>query len=142
MASSPRGSWRDARAAQQCSHPAAELAHRERLRDVVVGAELEAEHLVDSSSRAVSMMIGTVLRARRRLQTSRPSSPGSIRSSTTRSAALLREGVERLLAVARLHDPVTVALERVAEQLLHGFLVVHEEDGRGVGHVRRACRAR
>ena len=38
-----------------------------------------------SSSRAVSMMIGTVLPARSRLQTSSPSSRGSIRSSTTRS---------------------------------------------------------
>ena len=35
--------------------------------------------------RAVSMMIGTLLEARRRLQTSSPSSFGSIRSSTTRS---------------------------------------------------------
>ena len=40
-----------------------------------------------SSSRAVSMMIGTVLVARSRLQTSSPSSFGSIRSSTTRSTA-------------------------------------------------------
>ena len=40
-----------------------------------------------SSSRAVSMMIGTELSARRRLQTSSPSSFGSIRSSTTRSTS-------------------------------------------------------
>ena len=79
-------------------------------------------------------MIGTVLRARSRLQTSSPSSFGSIRSSTTRSTSLLREALERLLAVARLHDAVPVALERVGEQLLDGVLVVDEEDGRGVGH--------
>jgi hypothetical protein len=38
-----------------------------------------------SSAFAVSMMIGTELRARRRRQTSRPSSRGIITSSTTRS---------------------------------------------------------
>ena len=38
-----------------------------------------------SSSRAVSITIGTVLRARSRLQTSSPSSLGSITSRTTRS---------------------------------------------------------
>ena len=48
ISSSPRGSCRGAgRAAQQRPHAAAELADRERLRDVVVRAELEPEHLVE-----------------------------------------------------------------------------------------------
>ena len=57
-----------------------------------------------SSSRAVSMMIGTVLVARRRLQTSSPSSRGSMMSSTTRSTGCSRELPQRLLAVGRLDD--------------------------------------
>ena len=89
-----------------------------------------------SSSRAVSMMIGTVLCARRRLQTSSPSSFGSIRSSTTRSTCSLGEAAQRLLAVARLDDAEAVALERVREELLDRVLVVDEEDGGGVGHRR------
>ena len=49
-------------------------------------------------------------------------------SSTTRSTFSRREARERLLAVARRDDAVAVALERVREQLLHGVLVVDEED--------------
>ena len=47
---------------------------------------------------------------------------------------LLGEPRERLLAVARVHDPEAVALERVREELLDGVLVVDEEDRRGVRH--------
>ena len=90
-----------------------------------------------SSSRAVSMMIGTVLDARSRLQTSSPSSFGSIRSSTTRSTCSRANRVERLLAVARLDHAEAVALERVREELLDGVLVVDEQDGGGVGHRQR-----
>ena len=48
---------------------------------------------------------------------------------------LLREALERLVAVARLHDAISVPLERVGEQRLDRVLVVDEEDGRrGVRH--------
>src|SRR5919201_4295647 len=40
-----RGRARRGGAAEERAYPAAELADRERLRDVVVGAELEADHL-------------------------------------------------------------------------------------------------
>ena len=81
------------------------------------------------------MMIGTVLVARSRLQTSSPSSRGSMMSSTTRSTGLLRELLQRLFAVGRLDHLVAVALEREGEHLAHGVLVVDEQDrGGGVGH--------
>ena len=95
-----------------------------------------------SSSRAVSMMIGTARVARSRLQTSSPSSFGSMMSSTTRSIRLGGEALERLLAVGRLHDGVAVPLEREREHLADGVLVVDEQDrGGGVGHgLSGACR--
>ena len=92
-----------------------------------------------SSSRAVSMMIGTLLVARRRLQTSSPSSFGSIRSSTTRSKRSSREARQRLLAVACLDHTEPVAFERIGEELLNRVLVVDEQDGGRVWH-RSACR--
>src|SRR5918995_3741311 len=49
---------------------------------------------------------------------------------------LLREPRQRLLAVPGMDDVEAVPLERVREQLLHGVLVVDEEDGRGIRHVR------
>ena len=77
--------------AQDGLDPRDELARRERLGEVVVGAELEAEQLVelvvaggehhdrDRASRARSSRV-----------TSRPSSPGRPRSSTTRSGCSRR----------------------------------------------------
>ena len=98
-----------------------------------------------SSSRAVSMMIGTVLRARSCLQTSSPSSFGSIRSRTTRSTGCSPKRCERLLAVGRLNHAVAVALEREAEHLADGLVVVDEQNRRGIVHwvspVSRAYRA-
>ena len=76
------------------------------------------------------MMIGTWLVARSRLQTSRPSSFGSMMSRTTRSTRSPRELRERLFAVPRRHDAVPVALEWIGEELLNGVLVVDEENGR------------
>ena len=83
-----------------------------------------------SSDLAVSMMIGTELRLRRRRQTSRPSIFGSIRSSTTRSKRLLVEAVERLAAVGRLDDLVALLAQRIGEQRLDRLLIVHEQDAR------------
>ncbi len=91
-----------------------------------------------SSSRAVSMMIGTVLSARSRLQTSSPSSFGSIRSSTTRSTSSSAKRASASSPSRGVDDPEAVALERVGQQLLDRVLVVDEEDGRGVGHGRNA----
>ncbi len=65
---------------------------------------------------------------RSRRQTSSPSRRGSITSSTTRSTSLLGEPAQRLLAVARLDDPVSLPLERIGEQLLDRLLVVDQHD--------------
>jgi hypothetical protein len=54
-----------------------------------VGSSPSPTTLSSSSSRAVNMMIGTALPARRRRQTSRPSSFGSMMSRTTRSMSSL-----------------------------------------------------
>ena len=80
------------------------------------------------------MMIGTELSERRRLQTSSPSSLREHQIEHDEIDVLLREPRQSLLAVQRVHDPEPVALERIREQLLHGVLVVDEQDGRGVGH--------
>ena len=82
-----------------------------------------------SSSRAVSMMIGTVLSARSRLQTSSPSIFGQHDVEHDEVDLLLGEPAQRLLAVARLDDAVAVPLERVREERLDRVLVVDEQDG-------------
>src|SRR6185436_13587149 len=55
---------------------------------------------------------------------------------------LVAEALERLLAVARLHHAVPVALERIGQQLLDRLLVVHQEDRGAWGHAHRIGRAR
>ena len=52
-------------------------------------------------------------------------------SSTTRSTGCSPKRCERLLAVGRLNDAVAVALEREAEHLPHGLVVVDEQNGGG-----------
>ena len=93
---------------------ASELADRERLRDVVVRTELEPEHLVELVVARGEHEIGTVLVARSRLQTSSPSSLGSIRSSTTRSMGCSEKRCSAL-PVASLDNNVPVLLERERE---------------------------
>ena len=105
---------RDRGAPQRGLHAAAELAHREGLGDVVVGAELEADDLVDLLGLAVSMMIGTVLRARSRRQTSSPSSLGIITSSTTRSKLPSPKRLSASPPVAGEDDLVAVLAQREA----------------------------
>ena len=63
-------------------------------------------------------------------------------SSTTRSTEPLVEAAQRLLAVGRLDHLVAVPLEREAEHLPHGLVVIDEQDGGGVGHLVApvACR--
>ena len=82
------------------------------------------------------MMIGTVLVARSRLQTSRPSIFGSMMSRTTRSTSLVSKPPQCLLAVARLDDAVPVPLERIREEFLDRVLVVDEQNGGGFRHRR------
>ena len=75
-------------AAQHCRHARDQLARAERLGHVVVRARGAARRACPPRSiRAVTMMIGTSVRSRSARQTSRPDSPGSIRSRTMRSGA-------------------------------------------------------
>jgi hypothetical protein len=124
------------RAPQQRAHATAELADRERLRDVVVRAQLEPEHLVEL------VVAGGEHDDRHRALGAEPLAdlePVELRQHQVEHDevdVLLREPRQRLLAVARVHDAEALALEREGEQLLHRVLVVDEQDGGGVGHVR------
>ncbi len=67
------------------SDPCCQILQCEGLCQVVVGLELRPITLSATSPRALSIRIGTALRARRRPATSNPESPGSMRSRTTTS---------------------------------------------------------
>jgi hypothetical protein len=126
------------RAAQRGLHPAAKLAHRERLGDVVVGAHLELEHLVDL----------VVLRGQHddRHLASAPQPPADLDPVELREhdvehhkvEALRGEAVERLAPVTRRNHLVALLPQGVGEQLLDRMLVVHEQDAsRSLGHGTR-----
>ena len=85
-----------------------------------------------SSTFAVSMMIGVgSLAARSRRQIDRPSSPGSIRSSTIRSIGLARQHpVQRLCVLGQQH--VEAFLGQVAaQQVADAGVVVDDDDAVG-----------
>ena len=121
-------------AAQERPDAAPELPDRERLRDVVVGAELEPEHLVELvvAGREHDDRHGAL-----GAQALADLEPVELREHDVEDDevdGLLAEALERLLAVARRHDAEAVALERIGQKLLDGLLVVDEEDGRGICH--------
>ena len=134
----PAASSRSGSAAEKCPHPAAELADRERLRDVVVRPELEPEHLVE-------LVVAGSEHDDRHLALG-PEPLADLETVELRQHqveddeinVLRREPFECLLAVSGLKHTESVALERVGEELLNGVLVVDEEDGGGVGHVGSA----
>ena len=123
---------RHARAPQRRLHARAELAHRERLGDVVVGAELEPEDLVDL------LGLGGEHDDRHGLALG-AQAPADLQAVHARQhhvqhdeiEDLLVEARERLAAVGGLHDFVAVALQREGEQRLDRLLVVDEQDARG-----------
>ena len=122
------------RAAQERAHAAAELPDRERLRDVVVGAELEPEHLVEL---VVAGGEHDDRHGALRAQPLADLEPVELREHHVEHDQvdrLVAELPQRLLAVARLDDAEAVALERVGEELLDRVLVVDEEDRGGVWH--------
>src|SRR5215211_979318 len=107
------------RAAERRLHAAAELADRERLRDVVVRAHLEAEDLVDL----------VVLRGqhddRHLAAAAQPAAdldPVEARQHDVEYdevEALLGEPVEGLASIDRCHDLVAVLAKRIREQRLN-----------------------
>ncbi len=128
-------------APEERTHPASKLADRERLRDVVVGAELETEHLVELLAARCQHDDRDVALAAQTLADLEPVEPRQHDVEDDEVERVLVEAPERLFAVARLDDRVPVPLERVREQGLNRFLVVDEEDGRrelGIGAFAQA----
>src|SRR3954453_2123644 len=107
---------------------AAELAQRERLGDVVIGAELEPEDLVD--------LLGLRREHDDRHGAARPEAPADLEAVEPRHHHVehdeverrLAEARERLLPVRRLDDLVAVLAQGVAEERLDRLLVVDEQD--------------
>ena len=133
---------RQRRAAQHRLHAAAELAHREGLSDVVVGAQLEAEHLVD--------LLGLRGEHDDRHRRARADLAADVEAVDLghhhvehhEVEVVLAQAFERLTAVERAHHVVALLAERVGQQLLNRELVVHEQDpGCGGRHLRN-CRLR
>ena len=117
------------RAAQHRPHARGELARRERLRHVVVGAELEPDDAVG-------------LLAARRQQDHRERRAGAdpaaelepVRSREhhvehDEVGRLLLEQLARAVAVVGLERRVALALEVAHDDLAHDRLVVDDEDG-------------
>jgi hypothetical protein len=110
------------------------LADRERLRDVVVGAELEAEHLVELLAARGQHDDRDVALTAKSLADLEPVEAGKHDVEHDEVDVVLLELPERLFAVARLDDRVAVPLERIRQKRLDRLLVVDEQDGRGAGH--------
>ena len=81
------------------------------------------------------MMIGTELRGAQLLADLEPVELRQHDVEHDEIDRLLAEAAQRLLAVGRLDHLVAVALEREAQHLPDGLVVVDEQDGGGIGHV-------
>src|SRR4029453_653369 len=122
--------------AEQRPDAAPELADREGLRDVVAGAELEPEHLVEL----------VVPRGQHddRHGALRTQPLADLEPVELRQHQVENDEVDRLGRELRERPPAgtgrthanPVPFERVRKNLLNGVLVVDEEDGRGVRHGR------
>src|SRR6266540_1099179 len=130
---------RQLRPPQKRTHATTELVDRERLRDVVVGAELQPNDLVElvvargqhdnrhGAAGAQALADLETVNARQH----------DVQNDQVRIR--LGKKVESLLAVPGRNDAEALALEWVRQELLDGVLVVHEQDGRWLGHTH-ACR--
>jgi hypothetical protein len=130
---SPRGGaatcCRRASAPQQGAHPGQQLSRAEGLGQVVVGAHLQAHHAVDLFAARRQHQDGHVRLAQRAARL-RPSSPGSMMSSTTRSgmAAAMRW---RICSPPLGHVHLVAAEPQVvAQQLTQGRVVVNHQHAR------------
>ena len=93
-----------------------------------------------SSPLAVSMMIGTVSPApRRRRQTDSPSSPGSIRSSTTRCGGSRCSFLSMSRASGERRDLEALLAQIAGQQVAQAHVVVDDEDLGGCGLGNHVC---
>src|SRR3954468_4575819 len=115
----------------------AELADRERLRDVVIGAELQPEHLVELVVARGQHDDRHRARRPQPLADLEPVEPRQHQVEHDEVDRLLGEQPQRLLAVASLDNNISVLLERERQDGAHGVLVVDQQNrGRVVGHRR------
>ena len=123
------GARRPRRPAQHRLHPQHQLARRERLGHVVVGAELQAEHpvglLAERGQHDDRQRPGRAARSRR--HTSSPSMPGSIRSSTTRSGGCRVDRGQRRRPVGGQRHLEAGPLQVAAHDVAHGRVVVDDQ---------------
>ena len=124
----------DGRPAQRGPHPGDELAEPERLRDVVVGTDLEPDDGVDLGV-ARGDHDDRHLRTRPDLAThvdARHLREHHVEQHERRADGV--ELVERLDAVGRGLDEEALALQRDGQRVAIGLLVVDDEDRGGIGH--------
>src|SRR5262249_24962966 len=116
VGSMPRGG----RAPKKRPDPAPELTDGERLRDVVVRAQLEAQDLVELvvARREHDDRNGAL--GPQALADLEPVELRDHHVEHDEVYVLRPEPVDRLLAVARLQDAKALSLERIREELLHG----------------------
>ena len=105
-------------ASEQGTNAAAELPDRERLRDVVVGTELEPENLVQLLTSCGEHDDRDTALAAQPLADFEPVQPWEHHVQDDEIDVLVVETAQRVLAVTRLDDAVPVALEREREQRL------------------------
>src|SRR5581483_10252973 len=131
----PQLEARDLRAPEQRADARAKLTDRERLRDVVVRAELEPDHLVELVVAGREHDDRHAARGAQALADLEPVEPRQHDVEHDEVDALRGELAQRLLPVGRLDNGVSVLLEREGEHLPDGVLVVDEEDRGGrIGH--------
>ena len=129
------------RPAEQRLDPAHQLAQAERLRQVVVGAELEADDLVDlvvAGGQDEDRHLGAG--GAEAAQDLEAVDPGQADVEDDEVGRLVRRDVEALLAGAGDGDLVAFLLERVLDAARDGVLVFDDEDGGG--HAADATPAR
>jgi len=122
---------------QQRLDPAHQLAQAVRLRQVVVGAQLEPDHLVD-------LVVAGRQDEDRRLRARGTEPPQDLKPVDPRQAdveddevrGLVRREVEALLAAPGDGDLVALLLERVLDAARDRIFVFDDQDGRT--HVRDA----
>ena len=125
-----------ARAPQHALQARAQLARVEGLAEVVVGADLQADHAVHHLARRRHHddRHVVVARAASARATGRPR-PGRLRSSSTTSGTAAAQRLAHGLAVLGEGHLVAVALQVLAHRLAHVAVVVDDEDAFG-GHGR------